>query len=148
MSLTRWPGERFGLSVLQRDLNRLFEEVFRGGAGFPRGEADWGPPIDVTETPETLVVEAELPGVDPKNVEVSVIGDTLSIRGKKESNKETKDAQRHLMERTCGSFLRIVKLPTPVAAQDTAAQSKDGILTITLPKSQEAKPRRIQIQSA
>jgi HSP20 family protein len=147
MSLIRWPGGRSGLSALQHEVNRLFEDLFRGGGGLPRSEVAWGPAVDVTETPETLVVETELPGVDPKEVEVAVVGDTLTIRGRKESKKEAKDAVRHVVERAFGSFSRTVVLPSLVDTQHVAAEAKDGILTITLPKSQVAKPHRIQVKT-
>ena len=149
MSLIRWRGEESPYPTLQQEMmNRLFPDF----GGWSRGAApaqagQWAPAIDVTETPETFVVETEVPGIDPKNIEISVIGDTLTVAGEKESTAETKDVVRHHVERTYGAFARSVTLPAAVDPNRLGASSKDGILTITLGKREEVKPRRITVKA-
>jgi HSP20 family protein len=101
----------------------------------------------VTETPEAFVVETELPGIEPKDVEVSLIGDTLTVKGEKRSKEERKDAVRHSVERTYGAFARSVTLPGLVDPERLSATSKDGVLTITLGKREEARSRRISVKA-
>lgn len=143
MPLIRWRGEDSPYLSLRQEMNRLFDDFVPG-----RGDAAgrWAPAIDVRETPEAFVVETEIPGVDPKDVEINVVGDTLTVHGKKESKKETKDDVRHHIERTYGSFSRSVTLPQPVDTERVSATSKDGVLTIQLAKREEAKARRISIK--
>lgn len=105
------------------------------------------PAVDVTETPETFVVEAEIPGIDPKEIDISLIGDTLTVKGEKRTGEERKEAVRHHAERAYGAFTRSVTLPGTVDPDRLSAQSKDGVLTITLGKREEAKPRRISIKA-
>jgi len=148
MSLIRWRSEE-PFTSLQQEMNRLLQEFAQGGRGVARAPASgaWAPAIDVTETPETFVVETEVPGIDPKKVEISVIGDTLTVRGEKESIRETKDVVRHHVERTYGAFSRSVTLPAAVDPDRLNATSKDGVLTITLGKREEVKPRRITVKA-
>jgi HSP20 family protein len=91
---------------------------------------------------------AELPGLEAKDVEVSVTGDMLTIKGEKKTEKEEKDERRHLVERTYGAFSRMVRLPAPVAADKIQATFKNGVLTVTLPKTEEAKPKAIPVTVA
>lgn len=149
MSVIRWRGEENPYATFQQEmLNKVFPEFGpwgRGAAPAPAGR--WVPAIDVTETPETFVVETEVPGIDPKKIEISVIGDTLTVTGEKESTEETKDVVRHHVERTYGAFARSVTLPAAVDPDRLSATSKDGILTITLGKREEVKPRRISVKA-
>ena len=149
MSLIRWRSEENPFPTLQQEMmNKLFPEFGqwgRGVAASPTGR--WVPLIDVTETPETFVVETEVPGIDPKNVEISVIGDTLTVKGEKTSTRETKDVVRHHVERTYGAFSRSVTLPAAVDPDRLTATSEHGILTVTLGKREEVKPRRITVKA-
>src|SRR5688572_8181101 len=145
MNLIPWRNEGFGLSTLRREMDRLFEDFSdNGGRG---GMEKWAPSMDVSETPEALVVKAELPGVDPKEVEISVSGDTLTVKGEKKEEKEEKGKTWHRLERSYGSFFRSMTLPMPVDADRITAEAKDGVLTITLPKTEKAKAKRIEVKA-
>lgn len=133
-----WPG----LTRLQDEMNRLFEGFFSGA---PR-RMDWQPRVDVVETPETLVVKAELPGIAPGDVDISVAGDVLTIRGEKKAETEEKGKTWYRRERTSGSFARSITLPFAVDANRIEAEEKSGVITITLPKREEAKPKKVQIK--
>lgn len=147
MSLIRWREEH-PIGALQEQMNKLFQDFGRWGRGVgPPASGAWLPAIDVTETPETFVVETEVPGIDPQDVEISVIGDTLTVKGEKESTRETKDAVRHHVERTYGAFSRTVTLPAAVDPDRLSALSKNGVLTITLGKREEVKPHKITVKA-
>lgn len=137
-----------GLLSLQRQVNRLFEDFF--GRGFfslePFGREPWGVALDVAETNDALIVKAELPGVDPKDVDISISGDVLTIKGEKKQEKEEKGTTYHRIERSYGSFSRSLLLPTPIDTDKIEAKYDKGVLEITLPKKPEAKTKTIQIQ--
>jgi HSP20 family protein len=130
------------LTGLRRQMNRLFEY-------FPNAEEpgfEWWPAVNVAETPETVVVTAEMPGLDPKDIEISVVGDTLTIRGEKRFEKEEKGKTWFRREIAGGKFTRSFTLPASVDPEHVDATSKAGILTITLPKRAEAKARKIEVK--
>jgi HSP20 family protein len=123
-------------------MNRLFEY-------FPTAEEqgfEWWPAVNVAETPETVVVTAELPGLDPKEIEISVVGDTLTIRGEKRFEREEKGKTWYRREIAGGKFTRSFTLPASVDAEHVDAACKAGILTITLPKRAEAKAKKIEVK--
>jgi len=142
----RRRGEVHPLAGLQDEVNRLFDSVWRGdltlGDVFRRG---WAPALDVAETDEAVVVKAEVPGIDAKDLEVTVTGAVLTIKGEKREEKEEKDKRHHRVERAYGAFSRSVDLPEEVDAEKIQAECKDGVLTVTMPKKPEAKGRRITI---
>lgn len=146
MNLIPWRAEGLGLSNLRREMDRLFEDF--AGNGGRQGLERWAPSMDVSETPEALIVKAEVPGIDPKEVEISVSGDTLTLKGEKKEEKEEKGKTWHRIERSYGSFFRSVTLPAPVDADRIAAEARDGVLTITLPKTEKAKTKRIEVKAA
>lgn len=137
--------------TLREAMNSLFEESFvrpRGGA-MPSGGL--GLPVDVYEDADTFTIMASVPGIDPSNVEITVVGDTLRIQGERRSDPEREDGegQRWLIrERRVGSFDRSITLPTTVDSEQAAAEFRDGVLTITLPKAETAKPRLIPVRGA
>jgi HSP20 family protein len=145
MSISRW--DPWGDIVSLREaMNNLLEESFvrpRGGAGGAAGLA-----VDVRETPEAFVVTASVPGVSPDEVDITVLGDTLHIRGERreERSEEGEQGRWLIRERRVGSFERSIALPTTVKADAADADFKDGVLTITLPKAEEAKPRSIPVR--
>jgi HSP20 family protein len=102
---------------------------------------------DIAETPETVVVKAEVPGINPKEIEVSVNENTLTLRGEKKDEKEEKGKNFHRIERSYGVFSRTIVLPCPVDGTRTEAESKDGVLTITLPKQKTAIPKKIEVKT-
>jgi len=109
---------------------------------FPR---EWTPSLDVSETKNNIVVKAEAPGIDPKDIDISLTGDVLTIKGEKRQEKEEKDENYHRVERSYGVFARSVRLPLEVQSDKIEASYKNGILKITLPKSEEAKKKEIKI---
>jgi HSP20 family protein len=133
---------------LHREMNRLFDDVFKGfDTGMPAALASW-PNLEVNATEKDLRVSAELPGLDPKDVEILVEGDVLTIRGEKKS--ETEDKDRHFSERYYGRFERSLRLPFEVEDDKAEAAFKNGVLTVTLPKSARVaeSTKRIAIKDA
>ncbi len=144
MALVPWrPFEDFG--TLRREMDRLLERFFGEPVGPERPTGMWTPRTDVTETKDSVSITAELPGLEAKDVEVSVSGDMLTIKGEKKAEKEEKDEYHHVVERTYGAFSRMVRLPAPVAADEIKATFKNGGLTVTLPKTEEAKAKAIPV---
>jgi HSP20 family protein len=147
MALVPWrPFEE--LSTLRREMDRVFERIFGEFPSLERPTLAWTPRVDMTETTDCVVIKAELPGLEAKDVDVALSGDTLTIKGEKRQEREEKDEYRHLIERAYGSFARMVRLPAPVAADQVKATFKNGVLTITLPKTEEARPKAIPITVA
>lgn len=143
--LMRWEPFR-ELVSLREAMNRLLEESFvRPWGGLPRWAE--GPAVDMYETDDAVVVKAAMPGVDPKDVEINVTGDTLTIRG--EAKKEERVKEEHYLRREwCyGSFCRSFLLPTRVVADDAEAVFENGVLTLTLPKAEEIKPKTIKVKA-
>ncbi len=145
MAIVGWEPFR-DLLATQREFDRLFREAFT--PGFGEGEIStrtWAPPVDIFENENNIVLKAEVPGVDPKDVEVRVEDNTLYLKGERRFEKETKEDNYHRIERTYGSFARSFSLPNSIDAEKVAAEYKDGLLTLTLPKREEAKPKTIKI---
>jgi HSP20 family protein len=147
MAIVRWEPFRDLLSLQER-MNRLFDESYRARGG----EADewalggsWAPAVDIYEQDGNIVMKAELPGVDPKAVDIRLENNTLTLRGERKLDKEIKQDNYHRVERSYGSFSRSFTLPTVVDQGQIKAEYKDGVLKLTLPKREEAKPRQIQI---
>jgi HSP20 family protein len=130
-------------------MNRLFDEAFRGA---PRGSEDewalggsWAPVVDIFEQEGSIVLKAELPGIDPKDVDIRVENNTLTLRGERQLDNEVKRESYHRVERSYGSFARSFSLPNVVDVEKIKAEYKDGVLRVTLPKKEEAKPTQISI---
>ena len=132
---------------MRRDMDRLWDSFLEGAPG-RRGEerGEWLPSLDVSETKNELVVKAEVPGMDAKDIDISLSDGTLTIKGEKKQEKEEKEADYQLVERSYGSFIRSIRLPKEVQADKINASYKDGILKIALPKSEEAKKKEIKIK--
>jgi len=132
-------------------MNRLFEEFQLGPwfSGEEGGEMAWSPRVNLSENEKELVVSAELPGMDEKNIDVSVSNDVLSIRGEKTEEKEEKEQDYHRVERRFGTFQRDIPLPAEVESDKVDATFKNGVLTIHLPKSPQAQTdvRKIQVKA-
>ncbi|MDG4854625.1 MULTISPECIES: Hsp20/alpha crystallin family protein [unclassified Mesorhizobium] len=134
---------------LQRDVNRIFEDFWRrfdqpfGALG--RREVG-GPRTDIAETDSTLEVSVELPGIDRQDIDVSLTDNTLTIKGEKKSEREESKKGYHLSERSYGSFYRSIPLPYVVDTDKANAEFKNGVLTVTLPKTQEALSRVKKIE--
>jgi HSP20 family protein len=141
--LTTWPSGLFGL---QREMNNMFDSFFRGSQDDDVAFAAWSPAVDIAEHDNDYVVKVELPGVNKDEVKITLESNILSIRGEKKQEKETKKENYHRVERSYGSFQRSFTLPTTVKNENIEAQYKDGILTVTLPKAEEAKPKQIEVK--
>ena len=146
MAIVRWEPFRDLLTTQDR-FNRLFNDTFSRfwGEGGEPTQTGWLPAVDVYETDHNVVMKAELPGVDPKNVEIRVEDGTLYLKGERKFEKEVKDDNYHRVERSYGSFARSFGLPSSVDSEKGTAEYKDGVLTLTLPKKEEAKPKTIKI---
>jgi HSP20 family protein len=143
MKLIPREWEEFpALTGLRRQMNRLFD--YLPAAEEPTFE--WWPAVNVAETPETVVVTAEVPGLEPKEIEISVVGDTLTIRGEKRFEKEEKGKTWYRREIAAGKFTRFFTLPSPVDAEHVDATSKAGVLVITLPKRVDARAKKIEVK--
>jgi HSP20 family protein len=154
MSLIRWNAARdlptFPSDVMnmQREINRMFDNFFRGGlmGGDTFASAGWTPAVDIAERENEYAVRVELPGVSKDDVKITMQNNVLTVRGEKKQEKETKDANYHRLERSYGSFERSFTLPATVKADRIDASYADGILTISLPKADEAKPKQIEVK--
>jgi HSP20 family protein len=130
---------------LRRQLQRLFDAV--GDNTFGRVGAGVFPPINVTQDNDNIYVRAEVPGIDPKDIEISALGRRLSISGKRAIPKESDRASYHRKERAEGEYNRTVTLPVECEIASVDARYNAGILTVTLPKAEIAKPRQIQVKT-
>jgi HSP20 family protein len=145
MAITRWRPFRDVVSI-QDEVNKLFDDFFGNRpARIEWTEGVWNPSVDVTEDKDSLVVKAEMPGMSKDDVKVSVQDNVLTLKGEKKQEKEEKDKNYHRVERSYGSFCRSFQLPTSVKADKIKAGYKDGVLSITLPKTEEVKPKEIPI---
>ena len=144
----RWPAEREGdpFSYLRQQVNRVFDD-FWGAPSLARGEtwSGFAPQVDVTETDKDVKVCAEIPGVDAKDIDVSVEDGTLRIRGEKKYEREENEKGQYRMERSYGSFERAIPLPVEVDEAKAKAEFKNGVLRLTLPKRPGAQSRRKKI---
>jgi HSP20 family protein len=142
-------GGPFG--TLQREINRLFDDAFRGFGVPAFGEESplLRPAVDVKETDRALEVSVELPGIDEKDIEVTVSDGTLTIRAEKKAERESEEADYHLMERSYGSFCRSLALPFAVDQDKVTAVFDKGVLKLALPKPPEmaAKVRKVEIKT-
>jgi len=130
----------------QDRFNRLFNRTFSQVFDEEDGKLGaWAPPVDIFETDQNVVVKAEVPGIDPRDVEVRVEGNTLFLKGQRKFENETNEENYHRIERAYGSFVRSFSLPSSIDTGKVEANYKDGLLTLTMPKREEAKPRTIKI---
>jgi HSP20 family protein len=134
------------LSSARREMDRVFDRFFHQPAS--QGLAVWAPAVDVRETNDELHVSAELPGLSPEDVKVTVESGVLTISGEKkqEVQEGKEEGDYYLLERRYGRFERSFTLPRSVAADKVKARFENGILTVSLPKAEEAKPRKVQIE--
>lgn len=147
-----FPGGGDPFLSLHRDMNRLFDDMLRG-TGLPptRSQGQGGSFVaahmDVSETENEIRITAELPGVTDQDIDVSLDGDVLTIRGEKKFERQDDKENFHFMERSYGSFQRALRLPYPVDPEQVRASFENGVLTVTVPKSvQQQRSRRIQVQ--
>ena len=148
MTIVRRPTPFSELVSLRQAMDRLFEDTFVGPRGWA-GEAEGGLlPLDIYRTDDALVVKAALPGVSPDDVQITVEGDTLTIGGEFRDEHEETERGYVFRELRRGTFSRTVQLPGDVSPDKAAAHYEHGVLTLTLPKREEAKPRQIRISAS
>lgn len=146
-TLVRWDPFR-DLVGIQDELNRLFGRTFTGGESMrPSAAGSWMPAMDVFETDGTIVAKLELPGIEPGDVEVAVEDSTLTVSGTREFASETNEENYHRVERRYGSFARSIALPQTADVEKVNARFDKGVLTIEVPKSERAKPKKIEIEA-
>ena len=143
--LATWPSDLFGI---QREMNRMFDGFFRGSITRTKimQSPAWTPAVDIAEHDDEYFVKVELPGVNKDDVKITLENNILTIRGEKKQEKETKKENYHRVERSYGSFQRSFTLPTTVKATKSMQSYKDGVLQISLPKAEEAKPKQIEVK--
>ena len=125
---------------------RLFEDAFTRMVNEPRATRPWSPAVDVYETENELVLKADLPDVDLKDIDVRVENQTLSISGERKFDQEQSGKGYHRIERSYGSFMRSFAVPNSFDTEKIAADFKNGVLSVTLPKKEAAKPRQVKIE--
>ena len=147
MNLIRFDPLR-ELEDLSTRFNRFFGQTSPLRKAGDDGEtfADWAPPLDVQETEEEYLIKADLPSLKKEDVKVSVDNGVLALEGERKLEKEEKGKKFHRIERSYGKFVRRLAVPTDVDQQKVAAEFKDGVLSVHLPKSPAAKPRAVEVQ--
>lgn len=131
------------MSRLQREMNRLFD-----GYNNVRRTPTSYPAMNVWSNQDGLVVTSEVPGVRPEDIDISVVGDTLTLSGERRPDELNEDARYHRQERGYGKFVRTLQLPYPVKVDNIEASFRNGVLNINLPRAEEDKPRKIAVKSA
>lgn len=150
-----FAGFREDIATLHREMDRLFDSLWNEGFSPSLLSGEWPrmdvvPQLDVTEDDKSFSVKVDLPGMDEKDVDVTLFDRVLTIRGKKEEDRETKEKDYYRRERTYGSFRRSIEIPAAVDSAKIDASFKNGVLTINLPKTKEAqdKVKHIQVKAA
>ncbi len=144
-NLMTWDPFR-EVSLLRDEMERFFDSL-SGRYPRERTEVIWGPPVDVEETDEEIIVRAELPGMNKDDIKVSVMGDVLTINGERKHESEQKGKTFHRVERLYGKFQRSLTLPCEVESEKAKASYKNGVLELTLPKTARTKSREITIKA-
>jgi len=142
-ALTPWSGATAMKKEMERFLDRFWDLEFPDTPTF----GEWMPKVDLTETKDMLVVKAEIPGIESKEIALTLQDQVLTIKGEKKHEKEEKDEHYFRAERSYGAFARSFRLPVPVDGSKVAANFKNGVLTVTLPKTPEAKGATIPIKA-
>ena len=144
MNTTARRDQSHGLT-LQDQVNRLFEDNFTRDRSGHADLATWAPPVDIYETENELVVKADLPDLQDKDIDVRVANNTLTIRGERKFDKDVNDDNYLRIERAYGSFMRSFSLPTTVSPENIRAEYRNGVLTLHMAKREESKPKQIKI---
>ena len=154
MTLTRWTRPEvtawspfWQLNTLRDEIDRLFEvplaEITRGSQQFLGG---WLPAVDLYESKDNVIVKAELPGMKREDIEISLHEGVLTLSGERKESEQYKQGEVYRSERFLGRFQRTVTLPAPVQVDKVTAAYKDGVLEVLLPKTEESKPKQIQVK--
>jgi HSP20 family protein len=144
MTLVRWDPFH-DLLTLQDRMNRLFDESMRGARPADESSTTWSPAVDIYETENEIVLKAELPEVDQKEIDIQIENSTLTIQGERKPDTAVKQENYHRIERAYGRFNRSFTLPNLVDQENIKAEYKDGVLKIELPKREERKSKQIKV---
>lgn len=145
MEIMPWKPLR-EMEPFQKEMDRFINRYLGEALPARMGAEGWLPRLDIAETKESLVIEAELPGMETKDIEVNLTGDLLTIKGEKKSERKEDGKHYHCTERHTGSFQRAFRLPTSVQGNKVDASFDKGVLTVTLPKTEEAREKEIKIK--
>ena len=147
-NLIPWDG-RSEMERFRNEIDKMFKNVFAGSSfGSAFEKRDWWPAMDISETGKQIVVNAEIPGIDAKNIDISLNGRVLTIKGEKKQEQEEKEDSYHRIERRYGSFSRSFELPADVDAGKVKANYKDGVLKLNLPKTEEQSIKKIEVKTS
>ena len=140
-------GLMTGMGSLKHEMDRVFDRFLEGRWDEIPGLGEWTPNMDISETKDSLVAKVEVPGMDPKDIQISLQENLLTIKGEKRQEKEEKDEHYHRVERASGVFTRSVRLPVAVDASKVTASFKNRLLTVTLPKTPSARGTTIPVKA-
>lgn len=146
MTMIRWDPYREMMSLRQA-MDRMFEDTFLWPARSQYEMSGGNLPLDIYQTKNDVVVKAALPGMKPEEVDISISGETLTIKGEHREEKEIKEAEYIRREHRYGSFSRTVTIPVAIQSEKAQATFENGILTLTLPKAEAVKPRQIKVKA-
>ncbi len=132
---------------LRRDMERFFERLGDWESPELRPVADWTPKLDFSESGDAYMLKAEIPGIDPKEISVSLEGELLTLKGEKRQEREEKEERYHRVERSFGTFVRAMRLPGAVDGSKVTAGFRNGVLTVTLPKAPSARANAIPVKT-
>lgn len=145
-NLIRWNPMREMMS-LRDEMDRLIDQTFSGGSLGPwQSSTNWGLALDVAENDDAFIVTASIPGMKPDDLDITITDNVLTIKGEYKADKTIEEEQYHIRERRYGSFGRSITLPVAVNADEVDANYENGVLTLTVPKAEEVKPRRITVK--
>jgi len=148
MTMVRWQPFPNRVSIQDR-MNRIFDDALHGQRGADEDEwalgGAWAPAVDIYEQGDNIVLKAELPGIEAKDVDIRVENNVLTLRGERKFESEVRREDCHRVERAYGTFSRSFTLPNVVDTEKIKADYKDGVLQVTLPQKEEAKPKQISI---
>ena len=147
MAIVRWWDPLRDLSGIQDKMNQLFEDTFSRTRGRDEslGKGMWTPAVDIYESEDSVVVKAEIPGVEKEQISVETKDGILTLHGERKFEKEVKEENYHRIERAYGTFHRSFSLPSSVEQDRISAKFKEGVLEVTLPKKERAKPKQIKV---
>jgi HSP20 family protein len=144
MSITRWDAFR-NMATLHDQVNRLFEGNLQGSRGDNSALTTWAPAVDIYEDENALVIKADLPDMNEKDLDIRVENNTLTVKGERKFEQKVKEENYLRIERTYGSFSRSFSLPNTVNTEAIKAEYKNGVLTVELPKRAESKPKQVKV---
>ena len=146
MELVRWRPRRY-VPAISSDVDKMFDDLMQSWARpSSLSELGWSPSIDVCEKDGEILVSAEVPGIDPKDIDISVDGNRLVISGEKRQEEEEQDKNYYRVERSYGSFRRSFSLPSNADADNIKASSKDGVLSVRIPKRNDEIGKKVEIE--